>query len=85
MSHTMKIWGRVIEHLLREVTRISMNQFGFRLRRLTVEAIFLTRQVMKQYREQEMDLHMVFIVLKKAYDKIQGILCGELWKSMKCQ
>jgi hypothetical protein len=69
MSHTMKLWERVIEHRLRGTTRISMNQFGFMLGRSTIEAIFLIRQVTKRFREQK-DLHMVFIDLEKAYDKI---------------
>ena len=38
--------------------------------RSTTEAIFLIRQVMERFREQKNDLHMVFIVLEKAYDKI---------------
>ena len=33
-----------------------------------MEAIFVIRQVMERYREK--DLHMVFIDLEKAYDKI---------------
>jgi hypothetical protein len=37
--------------------------------RSTIEAIFLIRQVMERFREQK-DLHMVFIDLEKAYDKI---------------
>ena len=34
-----------------------------------MEAIFLIRQVMERYREKN-DLHMFFIDLEKAYDKI---------------
>jgi hypothetical protein len=47
-----------------------MNQFGFMPGRSTMEAIFLIRQVMDRYKEEKKDLHMVFIDLEKAYDKI---------------
>jgi hypothetical protein len=69
MSHTMKLWERVIEHRLRRMTGITKNQFGFIPGRLTMEVIFLIKQLMERYREQK-DLHMIFINLEKAYDKI---------------
>jgi hypothetical protein len=40
MSHTMKLWERVIEYRLRKLTTVSKNQFGFILRRSTMKAIF---------------------------------------------
>jgi hypothetical protein len=43
MSHTMKLWERVIEHRLRKLTNVSKRQFGFMLGRPTMEAIFFDK------------------------------------------
>ena len=42
LSHTMKLWERVIEGRLRNMVSISKNQFGFMLRRSTTEAVSYT-------------------------------------------
>jgi hypothetical protein len=81
MSHTMKLWERIIEHRLRGVTNVIENQFGFILGRSTMEAIFLIRQLMKRCREQKKDLHMIFIDLENAYDNMpMNVMCWDLQK-----
>jgi hypothetical protein len=39
-----------------------------------MEMIFLIRQLMKGYMEQKKDMHMVFIDLEKAHDKVLKIV-----------
>ena len=70
MSHTMKLWERVIGNRLRKERHISKNQFGFMPGRSNTEAIYLLRSLMEKYRSKERDVHMVFINLKKAYDRV---------------
>ena len=41
MSHTMKLWERVIKHRLRHHAMIVENQFGFMPGRSIIEAIHL--------------------------------------------
>ena len=65
MSHTMKLWERMIEARL-----IADNQFGFRPGNSTIEPIFALRMLQEKCREKNKELHMVFVDLEKAYDRI---------------
>ena len=67
MSHTMKIWKRIIEAGLRDRIEISKQQYGFMLGKETTDAIFALRMLMEKYRKGQRELCCVFVNLKKAY------------------
>ena len=60
MSHTVKIWERIIDRRLREETTIGDEQFGFMPGRETTDAIFAVRQLMEKHREKQKELHGVY-------------------------
>ncbi|CAH2108402.1 unnamed protein product [Euphydryas editha] len=51
-------------------SEVIENQFGFMPGRGTMGAIFAHRQLCEKYRHAQKDLHMVFIDLEKAYDRV---------------
>ena len=55
MSHTMKIWERIIDRRLREETTIGDEQFGFMPGRGMTDAIFAVRQLTEKHRENRKD------------------------------
>lgn len=70
MSHTLKILERMIDGRPREEVDIGKEQLGFMKGSGTSDGIFCLRQVMEKFREKQRDLHMVFIDLEKAYDRV---------------
>ena len=82
ISHIMKIWERIIDRRLREETIIGEEQFGFIPGRGTTDAIFAARQVIEKYREMQKELHMMFIDLEKAYDRVPR---QEVWRCLREQ
>ena len=71
MSHTMKIWERIIKARLRDKVEIIKQQYGFMPRKETTDAMFASRMFMQKYREGQRELHCVFVDLEKAYDKVR--------------
>ncbi|PHU11499.1 Kinesin-4 [Capsicum chinense] len=80
LSHTMKVWERVVELRLRRIMTISENQSGFIPGRSTIEAIHLVRRLVEQFWERKKNLHMMFIDLEKTYDRVSREI---LWRSLK--
>ena len=80
MSHTMKVWERILEARLRDRVEISKQQYGFMPGKETTDAMFAVRILMEKYREGQRELHCVFMDLEKAYDRVPR---EELWYCMR--
>ena len=80
MSHTMKIWERIIERRIREETTVGEEQFGFMPGRGTSDAVFALRQLLEKYGEKQKELHIIFIDLEKVYDRVPR---QEVWRCMR--
>lgn len=71
MSHTIKLWERVIEARLRSEVDIYRKQSGFMLRKRTTETIFALKIHLEKNGESQKKLH-----LEKVYDRMQR---EEVW------
>jgi len=82
-----KILGRVIlnrltEQLLHKV--LPENQCGFRSGRGTADMVFTARQIQEKCREQNQDLYVVFVDLRKAFDTVNRDGFWHVLKKLGC-
>ena len=70
LSHSLKLWERIVEARIRQIVKISDRQYGFQKGKSTVQPMFCLRMLQEKMREYQTDLHMVFVDLEKAYDTV---------------
>lgn len=82
LSHTMKIWERIINNRLLKIVlpKIHPNQCGFVPDKSTADAIQAMRILVEKFRDASKDLHLIFIDLEKAFDRVPRDL---IWTALR--
>ncbi|EYC26582.1 hypothetical protein Y032_0010g846 [Ancylostoma ceylanicum] len=70
LSHSMKIFERIIDRRIRDIIRVSTNQCGFVANYGTTDAIHVARLLIEKHREKQKPLHLAFLDLEKAFDRV---------------
>lgn len=70
LSHTMKIFERILDKRIRDVVELSVNQCGFVQNCGTTDAIHSTRLLVEKHREKGKAVHLAFLDLEKAFDRV---------------
>ena len=82
LQQDMKVYERTLETRLRDIVKIDEKQSGFLPGKSTVDTIFVLRQLQEKFGEQKKELFLVFVDLKKAFDRVP--IEAIRW-AMRCQ
>ena len=66
----MKVYEKTLGKRLRDIVKIDEKQFGFQSGKLTVDTIFVLRQLQEKFAAKKKDLFLVFVDLEKAFDRV---------------
>uniref|UniRef100_A0A7I4Y565 Reverse transcriptase domain-containing protein n=1 Tax=Haemonchus contortus TaxID=6289 RepID=A0A7I4Y565_HAECO len=69
LSHSMKIFERIVDSRIRDIVELTNNQCGFVAGCSTIDAIHATR-LLEKYREKRRPVHLAFLDLEKAFDRV---------------
>ena len=70
LEHGMKVFEKILDRRLRNVTHIMDGQCGFMPGKSCVDAIFIVRRLQEKYLEKRKKLYHVFVDLEKAFDRV---------------
>ena len=81
LCQTMKIFERIIDSRLREIVDLRRGQCGFRKGCGTTDAIFALRDLLEKHRRlKDKPLHLCFLDLEKAFDRVPHAL---IWHCLR--
>ena len=83
LSHSLKLWERVIEARLRDIVTISERQYGFQKGKSTIQPMFCLRILQEKFREFNKKLHMGLVDLEKAYHTAYSIPRELIWYCLR--
>ena len=70
LEHAMKIVEWVLERRMQTLVNLNEMQFGFMPGKGTVNAIFIVRRMQEEYQKKDKKLHMCFVDMEKAFDRV---------------